>query len=130
MITRKTVAGTIGKSFADKFDDVVFTLGQHTYTRQRMIDLKCASFWASGRLTKVLKRLEITTPGQLFKLGPSSLNRIKGVGDACLYVAMCVLDDHGYSVAEWWGWKEKRPRRLSRHELPTGKVVHMSRVVR
>jgi len=41
-------------------------------------------------------------------MDPFSLVRVKGIGQACLFVAMCILDASEYSVEDWWGWKQDK----------------------
>jgi len=87
-----------------------------------MIDvLDCGNFAAAKRLQKVLKRLKITKTRELFKTDPLSLYRAKGVGDATVYVAMCILHAGGFDVLEWWGWKTEKEkqaalRRVAKHK--------------
>lgn len=108
MIERKTIESTIGKTFADKLDEIVFSASQDlTFTRREMVEqLGCANFLAAYRLEKVLRRLNIFTAGKLFRTDPVSLARAKGIGETAIYVAMCILHHKNYDVAEWWGWKE------------------------
>lgn len=107
MIVREKVETVIGKGFADKLDEEVFKVGvAWFYTRREMVeDLGCANFIAASRLSSVLKRLDIKTPTQLFKLDPFSLARAKGIGEAALFVAMCILDAKGFDILDWWGRK-------------------------
>lgn len=115
MIERKVVEKTIGKSFADKLDTIVFDVSDTLrYTRREMVEeLGCANFQAAARLQKVLKRLGITTPSQLHKTDPFSLVRSKGIGEASMFVAMCILDAFQYHVGDWWGWKETNTLKFS-----------------
>lgn len=107
MIKHEVIVKTIGKGFAEKLDEVVIDASQDlTFTRRDMVEtLGCANFLAAYRLTKILKRLKIFTAGKLFRTDPVSLARSKGIGEASIFVAMCVLDSKGYDVAKWWGWK-------------------------
>ena len=108
MINRKTIETTIGKTFADKLDELVLDISEElSFTRRQMIeDLGCANFLAAYRLQKVLKRLGITTVNKLFKTDPLSLARSKGIGETAIYVAMCILNARHKNVSVWWGWKE------------------------
>jgi hypothetical protein len=107
MIAREKVEAVIGKGFADKLDGQVFTIGEWFYTRREMVEqLGCANFMAAARLQKVLRKLGIKTPAQLSKLDPFSLARARGIGEASLFVAMCILDSKGYDVLKWWGFNE------------------------
>jgi len=107
MLTREKVEITIGKGFADKLDETIIHVSQDiSFTRREMVEkLGCANFLAAARLEKVLKKLRIFTPSQLHKTDPFSIVRIKGVGKAVMFVAMCILDSKGYDVVKWWGWK-------------------------
>ena len=107
MLTREAVETTIGKGFADKLDDVVIHVSQElSFTRREMVEtLGCANFIAASRLNKVLKKLEIFTAGKLYRTDPFSLVRAKGIGEASMFVAMCILDSKEYDVVKWWGWK-------------------------
>lgn len=108
MLNRDIVNATIGKTFADKLDEVVFAVSDTlTFSRRDMIEvLKCGNFNAATRLEKALKKLGIKTPAQLYKLDPFSLVRIRSIGETSLYVAMCILDSAGYDVVKWWGWHD------------------------
>jgi len=68
-------------------------------------NLGCANFIAAAKLEKVFKKLEIVSPAQLFKTDPFSLVRVRGVGEASMFVCMCILDHAEYNVQEWWNWK-------------------------
>lgn len=108
MISRDSVEKVIGKTFADKLDTVVFVLGKEEFTHRQMVeDIGCANFIAAARLSKVLKRLKIETPAQLYKTDPFSLARAKGIGETALFVAMCILDKHRYDVMKWWEYKQE-----------------------
>ncbi len=114
MLTRKVVETTIGKTFADKLDEVVFESGSLTYSRRQMVDdLGCANFGAASRLEKALKKLGIKTVAQLYKTDPFSIVRTRGIGETSIFVAMCILDNSGYSVTQWWGWKETNTLKFS-----------------
>lgn len=106
MIKRDTVVKTIGKSFADTLDTVVIDVSQElSFTRREMVDdLQCANFNAAARLSKVLKRLKIFSAAKLYQTDPLSLARTRGIGQASIFVAMCILDTRRYDVAKWWGW--------------------------
>ena len=108
MLERKTVEKVIGKGFADKLDEEVFKVNLNWfYTRREMVEeLGCANFVAAARLAKVLKRLEVANPAKLFKLDPYSLARSRGIGEAALFVAMCILDAKQYNVTDWWQWND------------------------
>lgn len=108
MLDRKIVESVIGKGFADKLDEAVLNVSQSlSYSRREMVeDLGCANFIAAARLEKVLKRLKIFSPAQLYRTDPFSLARAKGIGEAALFVAACILDANDYSVEKWWGWND------------------------
>jgi len=105
MLTRTQVEKTIGKRFADKLDEPIMK-GLGITRRQMVEELGCANFIAAARLDKVLKRLDINTPAQIFKTNPFDIARIKGIGAGAIFVAMCILDTAQYNVEEWWGWKD------------------------
>lgn len=121
MIKAEIVQKALGKTFADKLDEIAFEFGRFSFTRRQMIeDIDCANFNAASRLEKALKKLDVNTPLQLFKLDPYSLKRIKGVGDATIYVAMCILDYCEFNIEEWWGWTEESAFKRAgkrKHEL-------------
>ena len=81
MLTRTKVEQVIGKTFADGLDAPIFHVtDKWNYSRREMVEhVGCANFIAASRLAKVLKRLQITTPQQLFKLDPASLARTRGI---------------------------------------------------
>jgi hypothetical protein len=106
MLKRTTIEKCIGKTFADKVDDLVLNVSSElSFTRREMVeDLGCANFIAAARLEKILKKLKIHTVKQLWDANPIDLLRARGIGEASMYVAMCILDTRKYSVEEWWGW--------------------------
>jgi hypothetical protein len=106
MIVREKVEAVIGKGFADKLDEEVFSVTTNFfYTRREMVEeLGCANFIAAVRLQKVLRKLDVRTPAQLFKTDPFSLARARGIGEASLFVAMCILDANKFDVLKWWQW--------------------------
>lgn len=107
MLARETVEKVIGKGFADKLDEQIFAVDyDFGYTRREMVEkLGCANFIAAARLAKVLRRLNINSPAKLNRLDPFSLARARGIGESALFVAMCILDAHGYDVIKWWHFK-------------------------
>lgn len=115
MLTRELVETIISKGFADKLDEVILDISPKlTFTRRQMVeDLGCANFVAAAVLQKALRKLDIQTPAQLFKTDPFSLVRVRGVGEATIFVAMCILDAAEYNVAEWWGWKKTNDVKFS-----------------
>lgn len=115
MLNRDIVEATISKGFADKLDEIVLDISPSlSFTRRQMVEvLGCANFVAATVLQKALKKLNITTPAQLFKTDPFSLVRVKGVGEATIFVAMCILDAAEYNVQEWWGWKKTNDLKFS-----------------
>ena len=104
MIARTKVVEVISKTYADSLDSVAFHAGSDwKYTRRQMVDeIGCGSFNATTRLSKVLRRLGISTPAQLYKLDPVSLARTRGIGEASIFVAMCILEVNKYDVVKWW----------------------------
>jgi len=118
MIERNTVSQVIGKGFADKLDSEIFKVGLNWfYTRREMVEeLGCANFIAAARLAKVLRRLQVHTPAQLYKTDPFSLARAKGIGEAAIFVAMCILDANEYDVIKWWSWKDTNDVKFSTYK--------------
>ncbi len=106
MLKRETIDKTIGKGFADKLDESLVTFfGTEISKRILVEEIGCANFQAAVRLGKALKKLDIQTPAQLHKTSPWDLARLRTVGEATMYVAMCILEAHDYDVEKWWGWK-------------------------
>lgn len=107
MLARTKVETIIGKGFADKLDELIIESGKLVYTRRQMVEqLGCANFIAAAKLSKILRRLSITTPAQLNNMDPFSLARVKGIGESCLFVALCILEANEYDVEEWWQYKD------------------------
>lgn len=108
MIKSEVIAKTLSKGFAELLDTAAIDVSEEiSFTRRQMIeDLGCGNFNAATRLSKVLKRLGITTIAKSYRTDPQSLLRVKGVGEATVYVAMCMLDSRKYDVYKWWGWKQ------------------------
>jgi hypothetical protein len=115
MLNHDVVQTTIGKGFADKLDMLVFKASPVlAFTRREMVEnLGCANFQAAARLAKALRKLGITTSVQLHKTDPFSIVRVRGIGEASMYVAMCILDAAGYDVIKWWGWKDTNTVKFS-----------------
>jgi hypothetical protein len=122
MLNYTTIHATIGKTFADKQDEVIFQSGNLVYTRRELVGIVgCANFIAAARLAKVCRRLKIYTITQLYKTDPYSLYRAKGIGDTAVYVAMCLLDTSNFNVMKWWNKKtsadkERSIRRAKRNK--------------
>jgi len=106
MLNQDVIKTTIGKGFADKMEEYIMDESPSMrFTRRQMIDeLGCANFLAAYRLSKVLKRLKISTPLQLARFDPFSLVRTRGIGETAMYVAMCILDFNKYDPVKWWGF--------------------------
>ncbi len=114
MLKRETIDKTIGKEFADKLDESLVTFFCTEISKRIMVeDMGCANFQAAVRLGKALKKLDINTPAQLHKTSPFDLARLRTVGEATMYVAMCILDSHDYDVEKWWGWKDTNDLKFS-----------------
>jgi hypothetical protein len=114
MLKREVVDKTIGKTFADKLDEkLTIIFGVEISKRIMVEEMGCANFQAAVRLGKALKKLDIHTPAQLHKTSPFDLARLRTVGEATIYVAMCILDSHEYDVEKWWGWKDTNDLKFS-----------------
>lgn len=121
MLNYTVLHATVGKGMADKQEEICFQLGGNTYSKRIFLeDIGVANWVAIAKLSKVLRRLKITTPEGLFKLDPYSLHRAKGIGDTALFVAMHILHYHGYKPMEWWGDEKierlKKLRRAEKHK--------------
>jgi hypothetical protein len=113
-----TIHSTIGKGFADKFEQPVFAMGVMEFTKREFLeDVGCANFQAATRLQKVLRRLKITTINQLKHLDMHSLYRCKGIGDASVYVAMCILHYCNVDVIKWSAGKDKARKTKRKQEV-------------
>jgi hypothetical protein len=113
-----TIHSTIGKGFADKFEQPVFAIGTIEFTKREFLeDVGCANFQAAARLQKVLRRLKIITITQLKNLDMPSLYRCKGIGDASIYVAMCILHYYGADVIKWSAGKDKARKTKRKQEV-------------
>ena len=106
MLSKKKITAILGKPFADHLDELIIDVGHLQFSRRSLIDKAgCANFIAARRIHKVFRRLGIETAAQLYRTDPFSLARVRGIGEAALYVAACLLDAEGYDVEVWWGWK-------------------------
>lgn len=107
MLPRTKVEKIIGKSFADRLDEEMFAVSpKWTYSRREMVEvIGCANFIAAAKLSKILRKLGITTAQKLFDVDPVSLARVKGIGESSMFVALCVLEVSGHDVEKWWGYK-------------------------
>jgi hypothetical protein len=114
VLTSEVVHKTIGKGFADKLEEVIIESGGIVVTRRGMIEeLGCANFNAAANLSKVLRKLGIHSVAQLYRTDPFSIVRVKRIGEAAMFVAMCILDSSDYDVVKWWGWKETNTVKFS-----------------
>ncbi len=103
MITRTKVETVIGKTFADKLDQPIFSTGNWAITRRTMVErYGCANFIAAARLARQFKRMGITTPRILWRTDPIQLARTKGIGEAAIFVAMSILEANGFDPLKWW----------------------------
>lgn len=110
MLKYTQIDNTLGKTFADGLEEVVINSGKElVFTKRQMIEeIGCANFQAATRINKAFRRLDISTIKKLSDTDPSSLLRIKGIGQTSIYVAMCILDAHHISVEKWWGWNQEK----------------------
>lgn len=127
MLNRDVIAGTISKGFADHLDEPVIEVSPEiSFSRREMVEqLGCANFIAAAKLNKVLRRLKIQKIHQIAKTDPFSLVRVKGIGEATMFVVMCILEYKGYDVTKWWHWdgqtvkfstfKHRATRRAKKH---------------
>lgn len=98
------------KAFLDRLNEGVLTIGTTTLNAREFIgQVGVPNLVAARKLTKVLKELNIKTIKELFNLGAIPLLRVKGVGNAQMWVAMHLLDSHAYDVLKWWGWTNVQP---------------------
>lgn len=121
MLNYTILHATVGKGLADKQEEICFQLGNNQYTKRIFLEeIGVANWVAIAKLSKVLRRLKITTPEALFKFDPYSLYRAKGIGDTALMVAMHILHYHGFKPMEWWGDEKierlKKLRRAEKHK--------------
>jgi len=104
MLNYTVIHATVGKGIADKQEQVCFRLGIEQFTKRYFLEeIGVANWVAIANLSRVLRRLKITTAKQLFELSPYDLYRAKGIGDTALFVAMHILYHHGYQPMNWWG---------------------------
>lgn len=104
MLDRKVVEAAIGKGFADYLDEMVMPKSLQITRRVMIEKVGNANFNAAANLDRVLNRLGVHTIPQLYNLDPMSLARCKGIGEAAMFVAMCILDFGRYDPLKWWGW--------------------------
>lgn len=103
MLNKTVVTKTLGKSFAESLDEPFVTFFGEEWSRRQIVDrLHLANMTAVRRLENLFKRLRVKTVEQLSTLDPYSLYRTRGVGATQLFVAMCLLDVHGYDPVSWW----------------------------
>lgn len=101
-MTYEGAKSLVSKSFVDHANQVVLQVGPVKFTRRNLVeDLHCAHFAAAKRLQTALKAAKVATPADLATMGPWPLAAQRGVGDATLYVAMCVVEALGFSVKDW-----------------------------
>jgi hypothetical protein len=104
MLERKIVEGRIGKGFADRLDEPYVTIAGVILSRRDIIeDLRVGNFAAARRLEATLKNMRITSLKRLAATDPMSLYRIKGFGDAQMFVTMSFLASRGTEPEAWWG---------------------------
>ena len=112
MLSRTAVETCLSKSFADTLDEAFVTLLGVSMSRRDVVDsLRLANMIAVRRLEKTLVRIKVSTPQQLAATDPLSLYRLKGVGETQVFVAMSLLDHHGYDPVSWWDAFDSKPKR-------------------
>jgi hypothetical protein len=132
MLTHDTVVYALGKTFADTLDSHFVTLLGRDWTRREVVEeLRLANMTAVRRLENNLKKLKVTTAERLAEIDPFSLFRMKGIGDAQLFVAMSLLDAYGYDPISWWDEfdvKSKvKAKRRKTEEVDESNVVDFKR---
>lgn len=110
-LSRTAVEMHLGKTFADTLDAPFVTLLDVQMSRREVVDnLQLANMIAVRRLENTLKKLKIFTAKQLSEVDPMSLYRKRGVGSTQLFVAMSLLDFHGYDCISWWDNFDHKPK--------------------
>jgi len=130
MLSHEAVEYALGKSFADTLDGPFVNLLGRDWTRREIVEeLRLANMTAVRRLENNLKRLKVTTASRLAEIDPFSLYRMRGIGDAQLFVAMSLLDAHGYDPVNWWdAFDEKSHVKAKRHKaLDDSNVVEFEK---
>lgn len=129
MIERTTIESVIGKTFADRYftQPVIDASPDLTFSRRQLMDMGCGNFHAAATLNRKLKRLKVQTPDQLHSIPPVDLTRLKHVGEAAIYVAMCILDEHGYDVEKWWGWGQEDEDHMVKFSTYKHRVVRRAK---
>lgn len=78
---------------AREFDEIVFEVGQSTFTRQQMIDLlHNRHFIAAKTLTVIMARLDVTTANGILRIPMIDWARTRDVGEASLRILLDYLD--------------------------------------
>lgn len=124
MLSRTAVETCLSKSFADTLDDAFVTLLGVSMSRRDVVDtLQLANMIAVKRLEKTLARIKVLSPQQLAETDPMSLYRLKGVGETQVFVAMSLLDSHGFDPVSWWDAFDTKHRAKRRAKRDTHEAL-------
>jgi hypothetical protein len=88
------------------YEDIILSIGKHNkWTRVKFInDTGIPYSPAVSKVNKVLRRLNVTSFRQLYKIDPASLAAINGFGEVSMFIVTSILESHGYNVLKWWGY--------------------------
>ncbi len=93
----------LGKTFLDKFSEIVLAVGRDMFTRREMIEkLGCANFTAAKRLTWALDRFRPKSVREVAgRITLNDLWAVDGVGITTVYVWTSVLEYSGIDSVNW-----------------------------
>lgn len=81
--------------------EAVVSISDYAFTRQEIATLcETPSTIAASRLQKLIEKEKLTI-NQLASLGMHGLLTYDGVGEAQVWIALCLIDVAGYSVDKW-----------------------------
>jgi len=95
----------LGKTFVNYEHEVVFDLKDLQITRSELATrFGCCHLSAARRLSNNLKLHGITRVNELHATPPDELMGLAGVGVVQLFVALCILSEHGIDIEKYYGY--------------------------
>lgn len=93
----------LGKTFLDKQNEGVLTIGKDVWTRQEMVEvLKCGNFVAAQNLSKIAAKLQVDSLKQLAaRFTMEDLFAESHFGITTMFVFMCALEAAERNPLQW-----------------------------
>lgn len=115
-MSRKKWEEKVGKSFLNHLDETILEIGKDQISRRDLVEkMRCGNFAAAVRLHHALQDFEPRSVRDIARrVCVADLFAIKGVGEATIYVWMCVLEHSSVNPTSWLDSEVKIPTLYSR----------------